>query len=356
MSLLHFLTYQASQASSSLTKNTNSQDTGKATNADKVTDSAQSLSINVENPGTQETQSFTNNDKELEGSADLGSGGRNKIPQEQTTESISSNVGPVADNTLQSNNKKIKHAKSKKRYKTHTHSRTSHKTPKHKLKKGKNMRVRYTNVDKTLIKRGKDNSILEQPHKEDLNRGYEAPISNQLESVLNVNTAQHKSSVYSKSSGHRKRSNSAENRRSHAEDDDADDDEDDNNSDSYNERKAWSKNVRNPTQSMKNKKKKQNRKSKNINLKKLSSKRRNSFRSYKQNSQMSSFRSPYARVNRTMPTKAARFEAPVRKFKFFGVPKNEMQLQNENATAENPGMMKGLIYCNFQFCMKRGSI
>lgn len=294
----------------------------------------------MENPGAQETQSFTNNDKELEGSADSGSGGRNKIPQEQTVESISSNVGPIADNTLHNNNRKIKHAKSKKRYKTHTHSRTSHKTPKHKLKTRKNTRVRYTNVDKTLIKRGKDNAVFEQTHKEDLNRGYEAPISNQLESVLNVNTARHKSSVYSKSSGHRKRSNSAENRRSHAEEDDSDDDEDDDSSDSYNEHKTWSKNARNPAQSVKNKKKKQSRKSKNINLKKSSSKHRNSFRSYKQNSQTSPVRSPYARVNRTMPTKAARFEAPVRKFKFFGVPKNEMQLQNENATAENPGKLK----------------
>ena len=312
-----------------------------------MADSAQSLSINVENPGVQEAQSFANSDKELEGSTDSGSGGRNKIPQEQTPESISSNVGPIAGNTLQ-NNKKIKHVKSKKRYKTHTHARTSHKTPKHKLKTRKNTRVRYTNVDKTLIKRGKDNAILEQPHKEDLNRGYEAPISNQLESVLNVNTALHKSSVYSKSSGHRKRSNSAENRRSHAEEDDGDDDEDDDNTDNYNERKTWSKSARNPIQSVKSKKRKQNRKSKNINLKKSSSKRRNSLKNYKQNSQTPSFRLPYAHVNRTMPTKTARFEAPVRKFKFFGVPKNEMQLPNENSTAENPGNVQKLQYTSSQ--------
>ncbi|XP_065070511.1 uncharacterized protein LOC135695368 isoform X1 [Rhopilema esculentum] len=273
--------------------------------------------------------------EEKDAVTDAGSGARNMVPQEQTPESITANIEMPAEAIVHKSSKKVKHTKSKKRYKTHRHSRTANKSSKHTNKQQKETRVRYKNVDKHLIRKFNKHDVTVPGNELSWTQGssYEAPISKQLQSVLSAKVA--RETAFSKvKSNHRKRSFTTENRRSnieHAAFDDYDDyGYDYTNDDSGDESSGKIANSRGHDnrrvtgQFSKGKKKRVSKKLKNS--KTTFAKRKNALSSSKQNGQA------VAKIgNKTMPTKPAKYEAPVRKFKFFGAPRQNVEVNNTTA-------------------------
>ena len=267
-------------------------------------------------------------------STDLGSGSRALIPQGLTPENITANIGWPMDNALQKGSKTGKQTKhQKKRFKMHRHTRVK--------KKSKNYngesRVKYKNVDKHLIKRGNKRTHTTKRSDSHLaeRSSYQAPISNQLESVLNAKATREAS--YSNDTPNpvqRKRSYPSESRKSRMETSENDYDYD--YDDSYDENSGVENDYtrgkhRNPQKIVRTKKRKANKKLKVAASRKSSSRHRTSPKLGKEATLRSTQR------NRTMVKQAARYEAPVRKFKFFGTSRN--YVRTDNTTGVNQGKL-----------------
>ena len=254
---------------------------------------------------------------------DFGSGSRNMIPQELTPESITANIGRPMEKFLFKNTKNAKNTQHKKRYRMHKHA--------HKDKSRDT--VKYKNVDKHLIKRGSKRDQAGRGSNRIERSSYHAPISKQLESILNAKATQDE--PYSKSTSvQRKRSYPAETRRSHIEESDFNndydyDDSSDETSGVTNENFHSKQNT-----ALKVAKPKRKKANKKASMRKNSSKHRVPSRLRKQGASHNSV----SVGNRTMVREKERFEAPVRKFKFFGVPRND--IQSDNKTGYNQGIFR----------------
>ena len=248
------------------------------------------------------------------------------IPQELTPESITANIGRPMEKILYKNKKSAKQIKHKKRYKMHRHTQRSKKVNKYKA--NKETRVKYRNVNKHLIKRG--NKRTQTTKRSDNHwaerSSYEAPISKQLESVLNAKATRDFPYSNEKSNTmQRKRSYPPETRRSHIEDSDFNYDYDyDDTSDenSGNSKDFVSKKQISAPKVAKNKKRKTNKKAKTVSRKSSSKHRMQS----KTNKEMASYNTI---GNKTMMKQKPKYEAPVRKFKFFGVAKSDIHTDNK---------------------------
>ena len=272
-------------------------------------------------------QSVKNNDGTP---TELDSGGRNSIPQELTPENITANMGGPMENVLQKSNKNVKQIKHKKRYKMHRHAQTKKKSKKY----SRDSRVKYKNVDKHLIKRGNKRTQTTKRSDWAERSSYQGPISNQLESVLNAKATREVS--YSNDMPgfvQRKRSYPSESRRSRIEDSEMNYDYD--YDDSYDENSGVAhEHIRSkqktPQRAAKIKKRKINKKLKIATSRKSSSRHRTPSKLSKETGMRNTER------NRTMVKQAAKYEAPVRKFNFFG-------RSASNTTKANQGNLKILI-------------
>ena len=279
-------------------------------------------------------QSVKNSDRV---SAELGSGSRNSIPQELTPENITANVGGPMENFLDKSNKNAKQIKHKKRYKMHRHTRGKKKSKKY----NRETRVKYKNVDKHLIKRG--NKRTQTTKRSDSHWPerslYQGPISNQLESVLNAKATREVSYSNDKpSSVQRKRSYPSESRRPRIEDSESNYDYD--YDDSFDENSGVARDYirskqRAPQRVSKIKKRKTNEKLKIATSRKSSSRHRTPSKLTKKTGTRNTER------NRTMVKQRAKYEAPVRKFNFFG--KSTSNLQPGNTTRVNQGSLENFL-------------
>lgn len=287
--------------------------------------------------GTEERPQKYEGDQEVDASTDPGSGSRNMIPQELTPEMITATIGGPMEKILYKNNKSTKNIKHRKRYKMHKHTHKKFK----KNKKGK----KYVNVDKHLIKRG--NKRTKTTKRSDIHRAerssYQAPISKQLESVLNAQATQDFSYSNKQSNAAQwKRSYPAETRRSNIDESDInyDYDYDDSSDETSGAANDYSRTKQMSTQKVRKTKRKKTDKRVTSTRKRLPKHRL----ATKQKKQGTGY-NYLSTGNKTMTKSKAKYEAPVRKFKFFGVARNDVQ--TENKTVFNQGIYLHVLFILF---------
>ena len=266
------------------------------------------------------------------------------IPQELTPETITANMGRPMENALQKNKKNSKQVRHKKRYRMHRHTQQKNKSRRY----SKDSKVIYKNVDKHLIKRGnkRTHTTKRSDGRFAERSSYQAPISNQLESVLNAKATREVSYSREKSNSvQRKRSYPSESRRSQI--DDSVDNYDYDYDGSYDETSGAANdyvrgNHRNSQRTIKTKRRKSSKKSR-------AASSRSSYVKHRMTSKLSkeTTAARSTKGNRTMVKQTAKYEAPVRKFKFYGASRN--YIRANNTAVVNQGRV--LIRYIFHYCI-----
>ena len=287
--------------------------------SDRVTATFASNAGNQPHSGVQSVNSRNGT------STGLGSGSRAMIPQELTPETITANIGRPMDNALQKNKKNSKHVRHKKRYRMHRHTQAKNKSKTY----SKDNKVMYKNVDKHLIKRGnkRTHTTKRSDGRFAERSSYQAPVSNQLESVLNAKATREVSYSREKSNSvQRKRSYPSESRRSQI--DDSVDNYDYDYGGSYDETSgaanAYARGKHRSSQrTIKTKRRKSYKKQR-------AASSRSSYAKHRMTSKLSkeTTTARNTKGNRTMVKQTAKYEAPVRKFKFYGASRNYLRANN----------------------------